>query len=410
MARRPRTTLIEPDIMDPLDDAVMADKEETATDLAGVLEQMRGYDTGDIKGVLYKVPRGGGKFEWIEEVIPPFKPNEIMETCKERFGGGDFQLRIFAGGKIRKNVNFSIAQDRAPLVAPKGESNDLVALLIQQSERGKSDMLQMMTMMMQQQTAASERAMSMQANQTQMMVGMMTAIMGGQAKPTDLLPLIAAMREGKAEGGGLSDTLELLKTAKGLFAGGEGGGGLDADDLVGSALKLAGPVVGALGRAVQSRQEATQAVQVQAMDYTAQPGPLQLPGAAPNPVPVEQPATTHPVIELVRADVLFMYGRGYDPELAAEAVFDRLDAAGVDEGAISELVAQITASGQPWEALAAYGLDFRGNLAWGERFFATLVQLHANPGGADDAAPGRGGDGADLAADGAPGAGGIAAH
>lgn len=409
MARRPSRLIAQPDELldDPLDQAVRDDRQNAADQLALALEALGAVDQATIKGILYKIPVPNGKYEWIRDVFPPFDLSEIMRSLKEEVGGGDYALRLMAENKVRRTVHFSIMRDRqdnSGLVKPRDGVGELLPLILQMATQSSDRQMQMMMTMSSQAQAAS-------AQQTQMMVAMITAMMGSQGKPTDLLPLIAAMREGQDKGGGMKEAIETLAAAKGLF--GDSGGGLDADDLVGSALKLAGPVAGAIGRAVQARQE--QAQLPPPADYQVEPAPggaLMLPGADPgqpvglpaNPAPIR-----HPIIELVREDVTFMFRRGYDPETAAELVLDRLEASGVSEEQVGGLVAQIAVEPDPWAALAGYGVDLRANLLWGEQFLQALARLHADPGGYDDDTAGGTGDQADVALDGSPSTRGVAA-
>lgn len=405
MPRRPRTTIIEPDETDPITGAIIEDTAATADQLVDILEQLRGYEVGDIKGVLYKVPKGGGKYEWIEEVAPPFKPGEMMEMLKERFGGGDFQLRIFAKGRIAKNVQFSIAAERSPLVAPdtgKADTMTLFQIMMAQQADARRDSQAAADRQMQMMAQQQATTMQMFATMSQQTTALMTAAFGSREKISDL----AAVLRPPQEGNKLTETLEVLKTAKGLFAGSEGGG-FDPDDLVKSAASLAGPVIAAAGRYVQERR---QTPQVEGMDYTALPAPegqLMLPGVPPaEPAPGVQ---FHPVISVIRDDVLFLQSRNANVELAAELVLERLEENGVTEGQVNELVAQVSQAPDPWAALAALGLDVRGNIVWAARFLQALSELQADPGGDADDTGGGGGGALHLADDGDPGASGVAA-
>lgn len=407
MARRPRAPRIEPEeefVVDPINETVLQDRAETAVDLSEILDALRGYDQGTIKGVLYRKPlASGGKYEWIEECVPPFDFATMFAELKDRFGGGDFQLRIFAGGRIRKNVDFSIAKEKNPLIVEKKDSSDTAAMfqmmMNMQMEAGREA------------RAASDRMMQMMMQSQQTTTQLMIAAMGGREKAADFIPLIAAMKGDAPSGNPMKEAIETLTAAKGLF-GGNDGGGFNPDDLVGSALKVAGPVMAAVGKAVEQRrgQAAEDAGQLPA----PQPGPLMLAGGGMNAA--HDPAlaslagpSRYPVLDLVRDDVLFMFRRGHDPQRAAEVVFDTIDAHNVSDDAINELVLAFTTSADPLADLAAEGIDLRSRPDWAQGFLTALVALHADAGGSGDDPQRGGGSGADAGDHGQAGAGGLAA-
>lgn len=384
----------------PLDDAVLLDQASIADNLTGILASLEGYDQGSIKGVLYRKPQNGmGKYEWIEEVAPPFDFSSMFSDLKERFGGGDFQLRIFAGGRIRKNVDFSIVKEKTPLtvVPPKdgGDTMMLFQMMMQQSAEANR-----------QSQAAADRQMqmmmAMSQNSTQMMVGMVSALAGNREKMTDFLPLL--MREEK--GGGMKEAMETLVAAKSLFAGsGDASPGFDADDLVGSVLKIGGPIVGAVGKAFAERRQAGE----------AQPAHAPADVHTSSPLMISAPATPaassrFPILDLIRDDVLFMFGRLHDPERAAEVVFDTLDKHQVAEDDINALVAAFGISPDWLGELAAEGIDLRSNPDWAQQFLSALVALHADLGGNDE--PGQRDEGgeADTGPDGPAGARRLSAN
>lgn len=410
MARRPRALVVNPDELedDPFNQAVREDRHNVADQLADALESLGSVDQSTVRGILYKIPVPNGKYEWIRDVFPPFDLSEIMRSLKEEVGGGDYAIRLMAEGKVRKTVHFSIMRDKtdnSQLMGRRDGTSEMLPLMVQLMSQSSDRQMQMMMTM-------SQQAQASQAQQTQMMVAMITAMMGNAGKPTDLIPLIAAMQS-QDKGGGMKEAIETLVAAKGLFS--EGAGGLDADDLVGSVVKLAGPVAGAIGRAVQARQDQAQPAQ---LEQLAPGGQLMLPGVDPgrpvglngNPAPPMRGLASHPVLDLVRDDVTFAFNRRYDPELTAELVLDRLEEAGVTEADIGGLVAQITLEPDPWAALAAYGCDLRSNLGWGEQFISALVRLHADAGGEDADSFGGAGDAGDLAPDEAAGPGRVAVH
>ena len=360
MARtaRTRTTILEP-MDDPVGETMLNDQEQVADELAEVLANLGEVDQGRVKGTLYLVTRGTGRFEWIKDIYPPFDWSAIYADLKAEVGGGDFQLRLTVQGRrgVLRNIPFSIMKDRTPATPPKGQDTELLALLIQSMNGSKSDMMQMMLAMNQAQAASSDRMM-------QMMGMLIPAMMGQQMKPGDLVAMMATMRENPS--GGMKDTLDLLTTAKGLFGDGGGGDKFDPDDLVGSLVRGAGPVLGAVAKAVTGTRQDQPPPQAQLPDYTrtdAPGGALQL---APRPPGVEVVARAAtgvepragtgkwPILDLVRDDVLFAFRRGHDPDQAADLVMATLDREGVEESAINDLVGAFIAAGADWpEQLAA---------------------------------------------------------
>lgn len=378
MAPRTRRTItIEPvENDDPIDSVMAEDRAQVADQFSDALEQMRGFDSGNVKGILYKTERGGGKFLFVAEYYPPFEATEIFKELKERYNGGDFQLRIFVEGKIKKNVNFSIAAGPSTPVNVKDSSNDMMPMMITMMNASADRQMQMM-MQMSQQSQAMFAAMN--ASQTQLMGVLIPAIAGGREKTSDIIGMVTALG-GKKEGG-MAETLEMLKGAKTLFGGGEGGGGLDLDDIVGSGLKLAGPVMAAVGRAVQQRRE----VRPDAGSYAEPvsvdiaPPPLLIAPVVPAHVLAMNPAqdSANPVLRLIRDDVLYFFSRHHSPELAAEAILDVLNAGGVTEEQVHELVATFAISPDWIGALAAEGIDLRADPEWAGQFLQELVNQHA---------------------------------
>jgi hypothetical protein len=400
MARRPPGGQFTVEPNDPLQDAVNADRENVADALLAVLDQLGSVDQGTIKGILYRIPIPNGKYEWIRDVYPPFDMSEIMVSLKEDIGGGDYALRLMAEGKVRKTLHFSIMKDRTPLVSEKkSDSSEIMPLMLQMMQGSADRQMQMMMQMNQQSQAMFAQ---MNQSQQQMMATLIPAMMGGREKTSEMLQAFAAMQP-RDTGGGLKETLELLTVSKGLFSPGEEKPGLDMDDLVGSGLKLAGPVIGALGKAFSARGGAAinpAHIVPEAQDYTEGPAPLMLPHGDATQFP------PHPVLDLIRDDVLYTFSRNHDPERAAELVFDTLDAAQVSEDQINELVAAFAVSPDWLTELAGYGIDLRSRPEWASAFLAALVAIHSNAIEPDDSERGSG-DAADVANNGAAGAGGL---
>jgi hypothetical protein len=292
---------------------------------------------------------------------------------------------VTALGRIRANSPFSIAKEREPPRAPPAPAAGL----------GTMDFL---GMMLAQQSEARRDAQAAADRQMTMITGLATAIVpallqrpAATAPGTsvaDTLALVAAMQNGK--GGGLKDTLEAMAAFKALMgdAGGGSGGGddggpdLDLGDLAGSAARLAGPAMKALG------------------DYLQRQRPGQVDPAAPNPNPAGPPPIGHGdhlalgspepsryrLIELVRVDVVYGFERGHDAEKIADLVYDVIEDNNVTEAEINVLAVTFALSPTGLEDLAREGIDLRARPQWAADFFAALAAIHseqaANLGGA----------------------------
>lgn len=403
MARR-AAQIIEPE-MDPLDEVSREDAFATASDLSDVLENMRGYDAGSIKGILYRVPNGGGKFENIETLRPPFNMDVLIEDLRERFGGGDFQLRMMVDGKpgVRKIVNFSIAKEKTALVTHgTKDDNSSMVMMFQMMMKQSEDASRARAEDMRDRQAASERQMTM-------IVGLATAVipafLGGREKTSDLMQAVAAMRPPE-KGGGVLETLTIMKEAKELF-GGQGEKSDDLGDIVKGMGGMIGPGVKAVADLMRGRQQAPPQGAIADYGNATDAPPLTLGLPAPMAQETRVGGTgQYPVLDLIRADVLYFFTRQIDPEKAADVIYDILEANEVTEADINGLVVAISAD--PLEGLAAEGIDLRSRPEWGNEFLQFLISIHTDDNGEDDDR-GRGDRGeADPSKDGANSAEGAA--
>lgn len=395
MARRPTAPLAELEL-DPVDEVIREDRFNAAQELTDALDSLGGYSSGSIKGILFKVPKGGGKYETIETIFPPFDPDAIIEDLKERFGGGDYLLRIMEIGKpgVKKNINFSIAREKQSLIEkrdPMEPSGGVFAMMMQQQAESTRLMMQMQ--------ADAQRAREAQsAQQTTLIIGALTAlapvIMGGRDKTSELLAAVAAFQP---KGGGANETLELMKNAKELF-GGQGGEKEDtARDIVDNAVRMIGPVMRAGADLIGKRNAPAATFQGgdQSIDEPPAlmiPPPVERIGGEPGSAAASGVKSKYRILDVVRDDVLYCYAKGHDPEKAADLVYDTIEEHGVTDQEINELVALFTVSSDPLHDLAAEGIELRGRPGWAQSFFAALVAIHS--GGDTD------GDDADTARDG----------
>lgn len=406
--------------IDPMEGAVFADAVGVAGQLSEVLESLAGYDQGSIKAVLFRKPSTGmGAFEWIEEIPPPFDMTAIMQSLKDRFNGGKYRMQIFAGGKTRKNIEFAIMSDparAAGLIAPTAgnDNKDLFLAMMKMGQDSSDRQMQMMQMMQSQQ-------MQMMQSSQQQMTALLTAMMGSREKASDYIALFSALKP-EDKGGGLKETVETIAAIKGLFPNGDasGLGSLDADGLIDGALKLAGPVAGAIGRAMEARRERLDGSPhvgdaapgaSTGLEPAARPLMLARPAPAPEPRLVAEGSGRFPILDGIRADILYFFSRRHDPELAAEAIvgiLEPIDA--VAEQGINDLVGAFAIS-PDWKAdLAAEGIDLRADPEWADQFLAALIAEWTDPDRGDDDPERGAGDATDLARNGEAGAKRVNGH
>lgn len=411
MAPRTRTTTEEID--DPISETIKQDTQNIADELGAILDSIQGIDQGEIKGILFKIPRGGGKFEWINDVYPPFNLSEIMEDLKSKYGGGDYRLSLMVKGKLRKNIQFSIAADPTrsnPLIADTRKNDDLFAMMMQMQNQSSDRMVQMMMAQNAAQQAAAQNNMQMIAT---MMTAIIPAISGGREKTSELLSSFAALNGQKTESG-FMEMLTAMKTAKDLFTPAEPGLNLgDGEDgIIQQGLKLAGSILPAITSRLP--QPGAQASQAQPGPITAALPPPMPPQVIGGPAIIETPEAPQvgtgrwPLLDLIREDVLFLFKRGRSPEAAAELCLEVIEEAKVPEEEIFSLAAAFQVSPSWIDELASEGIDLRSNPEWANLFLSELMRLYAEDDGDDDDTAGGSGGASDNADHGEPVASGIA--
>lgn len=418
MARTPRRRTEDDELLiDPLEGAQIADQIGVAGDLTDAFEVLRAYDQNTIKGVLFrKPPNGIGKFEWIEDIGWPFDMSAILANLKAHWGGGAYRLQVLAGSpqKTRKVMEFSIADDGKAKVQTGGRDDMFLAMMNMQQENSR------------QMQAASDRQMTMlvtmMTNSSQQMVAMMTAMMGNREKAADFLPLLTAMKSDHPQSS-MKETVETLAALKTLLPNGEASGGFDFDNLAESALKFAGPAMGALGKAFERRGGGTtpgtgQTVALEvgesgSLHLTPPAGP---PGSrvdAPEALPAPQ-NDMPPLLRMIGPDIGYYFARrkAIPVDVAAGCIYDVILAAEVPEDQFNELAAAFAVSPDWLADLAAHGLDLRADPPWAQGLLRALVAIHTDPDafeGGDD--PERQvGDEDDASGNGQASAGRLAVH
>lgn len=413
MARAPRRNP-QDEIADetdaPFRDALLRDSENVAEQFASIVEEFGGTSDGSVKGHLYKVQRSG-KFEWIGEYWPPFDQAEIFREVRENYNGGDFQMRIMVQGRrgVQKTLTFAVAPAPHRDHAPKDNSGEMFPLMMQMMQGSSDRQMQMMMQMSQQ-----SQAMFAQMNQSQqaMMAALIPAMMGGREKTSDIVQMVAALKGD--DKGGMAGMFEAMKSAKELFGGGGDGGGLDADDLVGSAVKLAGPIMGALGRVAEQRRGVEPPPQtVTPLHVQPQHRALAVPAPEAAPLALDLPEhapSRFPLLDIVRDDVLFNFGKGRSADFTASVVMELLDERGTSEAEFNELIAAFTLSPDWLSDLAAEGIDLRSQPEWANAFLAELVRLYADVDDGDEHPERRDGGDGDAGDDAKAGAAGVDGH
>lgn len=409
MAGRTRRAPQGDEIVNPIDETMFLDAQGIAGDLGEILDALSGFDSGAIKAILYRKPSNGiGKYEIIEECPLPIDMSAIVSDLKERFGGGSYQLRIMAQGRVRKNIDFDIVKEKTPAVQQKNDSMGEMFPLLITMMNGSADRQMQMMMQMSQQTQAMFAQMNQ--SQTAMMTALVPAMMGNREKASDIIAMVSALKGD--DKGGMAGIVETIKAVREILPGSEGGGFDPEGSLIENGLKLAGPVLGALSRNLEARRDA-------APQGFAPPAPVHVAPRIAAPVAVEPahvisvaepvaPVEPHPLIAEIADDVLAHFKKRRDPDFAAEMVYD-LIAERPNLGAeIDELVAAFTVSTDWLSDLAAQGLDLRAAPEWANAFLQGLIGQHAGIDGDDDA-PERGSGGVgDLAGHAAVVAAGIA--
>jgi hypothetical protein len=390
--RKPRASrrtafTVPPKTSDPIDAVLGEDEDRMADDLSDTMQELSGLSGSDVKVHVFRITKKG-PWEHCKTLEPPVNTDGLIEELKEDYGAGEYVMRTYAAGRgIVSNKRFAIAAPKSAAVRPsfmagRGEEDWMMRLLLEGRDRGGNDMMPMVTMMMKSQEQAAQSF-------RDMMGLLIPAMMAGKVSaesPTDqLLKAMALTKELQGPQANMKDMLETFSMFKALTDGGEGGGGL-----MGMAEKAL-PLLANFAEAAQRNSAgATPPPQLGQPPSQALPAPRSEPppvtgaGSAPAPANDAPAAATHPLIDLVREDVIYFMNRGHNPELAAEAVADVLENAGKGEEEVRGLGLEIFAAGEAWpDALAAYGLDVRTGPLHKEWFMEFVSALAAQYEGGD---------------------------
>jgi len=391
MSERP-TALNRPPRVSAFDKLERTQEEELASEVERIQEAIKDFAESEVRAAIYYKPSSGvGSWSWCDDASLPLDMPTIMADMKERFGPGQYELRVTAKGRVRANSPFSISKERTSAMAaapaqPAMGTADLFALMMQQQDAARRD-----------QAAAADRQMTMI---TTLMTTLVPVLAGGRQQTgtsaAEIAALVTALRPEGGQGGGLKDTLEAMAAFKTLM-GGDGGeakdgdGGLDMNDLVGSGARLVGPAMKALGDYIANQRRPA-----------GEPGGPSVGGtgetqAPPGQLTLGPPGSRFRLIELVKVDVAYGFSRGHDPEKIADLVYDVVEANHVTGAEIDELAAHFALSPTGLEDLAREGIDLRSNPQWAAEFFAALHAIHTGAAddldGGDGRAPDLGGNG-----------------
>lgn len=405
-----------PPLTGAIEDAVIRDNDLDAESVAELLDGLRSASTEESKVIVFKLPLKGGQWEYLKTLTPPINFDGILEDLMAEFGGGKYSLRIFANGRVVKSKTASIAgSPKMPGTNTDTHNSglEILPMLMNTQQKASSDMVTMMTMMMQQSQQASDRQMQMMQNSSaqtmQMMMALIPAMMGGKDTPASMIAALAPFLNKEDKGNGMGDTLALLQIAKSLVSP-ESAGGDGDESMFQTLIKTLGP---GFMDAV-AKMQAQQPPPVAAPQLPAPPVMMAPPLFRPNPVmPPPMPFQAPPqatasqtaggsaaVLALVGEDVVFFARRGHDPALAAEAVLERIDKAGIPDSDLMALVFQFQSSTDWLADLARDGYDIRGHAEWADAFISELVGQYSDNSGAGEPVAREGGGGPDTQQDG----------
>ena len=394
--RSARPFVIPPAAADPFDAVLTGERERTAEDLAEALDGLAGMSGSNVKVYVYKIKKQG-PWENVKILEPPVKSEELIEFCRDEYGPGDYAARVYAGGTILTTKHFGIAQPKNALPAAGrgllsgGDDGALLKLLLERS--APPDNSGMIAMMMKQADDSNQRFMTMMST----MIPLLVQRPDGNGADA-MMKAAMFLKEVQGPQQTLKDSLETFAAIRDLTGGGGEGGFMGLVEKIAPALASI-TEMSVRNQAVAAGGEAGQvAPVVGAAPGISLPPPRPLPPAVPNadgstppPAANDPPGTTHPVLEIVKADIAYFMHRGHDPELAAEAVADILEANAITEEQVRGLGMEIFTAGPAWPtALAGYGLNVStqpGHADWFMAFVQSLAGLYDGDAGADEEQP-----------------------
>lgn len=378
------TRTIHPKGSSALQDELDADDDREAGELGGLLEGLGTIADTDTTLRLWRIDPTTGRWLFCNTLDRKIDPNLLLNKVKEDHGGGEFGVVLYKGNRRLKQWNLNIAGE--PKAAKKdtvGTSDQLLNYLLTKKDEGGGDTLKFMMMMIDQNNKSADR-------QMQLLMSMMQSNAGAKSDPLAIVKEVLGIAAlNKPATSNLDDTLKLLQVAKELLPAGE------EQNMFASAVGQLAPLLAKALEGAPARQQQIQDQTMTTAPYDAPPP--QFSGAPPaGGAPITAPLSPQangaalpymddPVLAVIGPDVLYMAGRGFDPAIAAEAVLDRLDQAGVDENALLLLVLRFNGWGERWVAeLAALGIDLTAHAQWANDLVAELIAAQAGGAGPDD--------------------------
>lgn len=372
---------------DPIEQVMAGDDVNIAGSLENILDELGTVITEDAKVFVYKGAKGvAGQWAWCMTLTPPINVDSILDTLRNDWGAGSYQLRIRAKGRIVTTKQLDIAGDPEPRNKKKEDnSRDMTDLLLQQAATSKTDMMQMMQIQMQMMQAGNQQ-----------MIALMTVMMGGKDKTSEVMSALAPFMVQKQ--GGMEETIKTMVAMKELLGDGNGGGGDKSffEQAAGALLPaIAGAATGMMGQQGGEQPQFQPMPQQQFLPPQSHP---QQPQTTPSPIPSD------PLIRLIAPEVLFYAARGFDPDAAADQVVTTLQTNQVPIDAINSLVVRLGQSPDWIASLAQYGLDLRQHREWAQQFLQSLVTRYQSVVGANANSVGQAGGTTNVTDDGETGA------
>jgi hypothetical protein len=197
----------------PFESQQLAEEQIVSDEVSRIMNAIRDFDQDKVTATVWlKSGNGTGPWRMCDDVgLPPDMP-AIMADMRERFGAGDYELRVSALGRVRANSLFSLAKEKTPAVAPPaaapapgGLGSDFLGMLLTQQSEARRDA-----------QAAADRQMTML---TGLATAILPAILQRPATPPgisagEIAALMAAGAGGK--GGSMKEMVETLVALKGL--------------------------------------------------------------------------------------------------------------------------------------------------------------------------------------------------
>lgn len=414
-ARRPRR--VSPDDFavppDPVAGALYDDRNQLADEVASVLRSLEGIGDDRIVASLWRMPDGGlGKFQWLEDLGAPIDIIAIRNAVKSKYGGGKYRLQIMVDKITKRNYEFHIAGDakqNTPAGQPAVDTTNMFAMFLQMQAESRREQREMQQDMRREQMDYERRAEEARRDRNAALLQAATVVVPVLApllfNREKLSDVIALIRSNQPEPPGLKDQVETMVMIKKLLGDGDKEG-FDPDNIVGSLARLAGPVIGAAGRALNGPRQDQAHPEGPSLDLAAtSDGGLSLPPAKPPALAAGEP--TSPLLAMLRPHVHYFFSTRIDPALAADAVVDIMLRQGVTQEDVNGLVAAFTLSPDWMADLASQGVDLRSDPEWANEFLSELVAAWTDRD--RDGEPGTGGGGrvADPAGDAPPSAPGL---